>query len=113
MKVVQGSPWAHVCVFALAQGLQLWGLSVVKENAMTRTPSSQAHPSPNNDCSMQIIVVVVVISGRKRRAQELGSCWFPASRTSKAAGWPSAEAWRRVLKPTHEIMSEGLPQPDV
>ena len=80
---------------------------------MIATTSRQAHPSPSNDCSMQIIVVVVVMSDRKRRAKELGSCWFPSSRTSKAAGWPSAEAWRRVLKPTHEIMSEGLPQPDV
>ena len=88
-------------------------MPVVKTNAMSATTSSQVHPGPSNDISMQITVVVVVISGRKQQVEHPGSCWFPSPCSAKAEGWPSAEAWRRVLRPTHEIMSEGLPQPDV
>jgi hypothetical protein len=80
---------------------------------MSRTLSSQARPNPSKDCSAQIIAVVFVISGRKHQAQDPVSCWFPAACAAKAEEWPNAEARRRVFKPTHQLMCEGLPQPDI
>jgi hypothetical protein len=78
---------------------------------MSRTPSSQAHPSPGNDSSVQIIAVVVVISGRQRQVEEPDDCGFAAARAANTEEWPCAEAWRRLLRPTHELMCEGLPEP--
>ena len=80
---------------------------------MSATPSSQAHPSPGNDRSVQVMAIVVVINERQRHVEEPVSAWFAASCAAKAEEWPSAEARRRLLKPTHELMSEGLPQPDI
>ena len=80
---------------------------------MSRSLSNQAHPSSENDGSMQIMAIVVVISGRQRQVEEPVSCWFPAACATNAKERPSAEARRRLLRPTHEIMSEGLPQPEI
>lgn len=83
--------------------------------AMSATHSSQAHLRPNNDRSAQImaVVVVVVINGRQRQIQEPVGCGFAAACASNAEEWPSAEVRRRVFKPTHEILREGLPPPDI
>jgi hypothetical protein len=62
---------------------------------------------------VQIIAVVFVISGRKHRAQEPVGCRFAAACATNAEEWPSAEGWERVFKPTHELMCENLPEPDI
>jgi hypothetical protein len=80
---------------------------------MSRSLSNQAHPSPENDGSVQIMAVVVVISGQQRRVQDPVSCWFPAACAAKAEQWPSSEARRRVLVPSVELLRENLPEPDI
>jgi hypothetical protein len=80
---------------------------------MSRTPSSTARTNPSNDGSVQIIAIVVVILGRKQQAQKPVSRRCEAACAANTEEWPSAEAWRRVLKASHELMSEGLPQPDI
>jgi hypothetical protein len=86
---------------------------VGNENVMSATPSSQAHLRPRNGGSVQIMAIVVVIRGQQRQIQEPVGCGFAAACAAEAEEWPSAEARRRLLKPTHELMSEGLPQPDI
>jgi hypothetical protein len=93
--------------------LQLWGQRVVKKNAMSATPSSQACPSPSNEGFVQIMAVVFVISGRERQVEEPVSCGFASGGAANSQGWPSAEVRRRMFKPTHELMCENLPEPDI
>ena len=83
------------------------------ENAMSATHSSKARPGPSNDGFVQIMAVVFMISGRERQVEEPVGCPFAAARDANAEAWPSAEVRRRVFKPTYELMSEGLPQPDI
>jgi hypothetical protein len=62
---------------------------------------------------VQIIAVVFMISGRMKQVEEPVSCRFAAALAANTEEWPSAEARRRVFKPTHELMCEGLPPPDI
>jgi hypothetical protein len=80
---------------------------------MSATHSSQARLNPSNNGSVQIMAIVVVISGRQRQLEEPVSCRFAAACAANSEGWPSVEVRRRVFKPSHELMSEGLPQPEV
>jgi hypothetical protein len=80
---------------------------------MSRKPSSTARPNPSNDASVHVMAVLFVISGRKHQAEELVGCRFAADYAANAGEWPSAEARRRVFKPTHELMCENLPEPDI
>jgi hypothetical protein len=80
---------------------------------MSRTPTSQAHLSPSNDGSVHVMAVVFVISGRQRQVEEPVGCGFAAACAARAEEWPSAEAWRRVLVPSVELLRENLPEPQV
>lgn len=79
---------------------------------MSRTPSSQARPNPINDF-IQITTVVFVINGPQRQVDQPFGCQVAATCAADTEEWPSAEVRRRVFKPTHELMSEGLPQPAI
>lgn len=80
---------------------------------MSATPSSQVRPSPNNDRSVQIMAIVVVINGRQRQIQEPVGCRFAAACATEAEDWPDAEKWRRVFVPGFQLLREQLPEPEV
>jgi hypothetical protein len=80
---------------------------------MSATHSIKARAGPSNDGSVQIMAIVVVISGRHRQDQEPVGSGFAAACATNVEEWPSAEVRRRVFKPTHELMCENLPPPDV
>jgi hypothetical protein len=80
---------------------------------MSRTSSSQVHPNPGNDLSVQIMTIVVVISGPQRQLEEPVGCGFAAAHAANAEGMPSAEVRRRIFVPGYQLLQENLPQPQI
>jgi len=62
---------------------------------------------------MHIAVVVLVLGKRKHQGHQapFGRGLSPCS--TFADKYYPADAWTRVFKPTHEILAQGLPAPDV
>lgn len=62
---------------------------------------------PSSDAPMQIVVIVLVFSGQAL-AQESDAC-----NSVFADRHHPTDAWTRVFKPGHEILAQGLPEPEI
>jgi hypothetical protein len=80
---------------------------------MSRKPSNQARPSPSNDGSVQIVVVALVLGKWEHQGHQAASGSGVSPCSTLADNHHPTDACTRVFKPTHEILSEGLPAPDV
>jgi hypothetical protein len=56
---------------------------------------------------VQIVAIVLVFSGQAL-AQELDVC-----KSTRADKHHPIDAWMRVFRPSHELLREGLPAPEV
>ncbi|MEI7938508.1 MAG: hypothetical protein WCK27_17620 [Verrucomicrobiota bacterium] len=85
-----------------------------QESAM-RKHIPQLGPGSNlgRDEAIQLAVVVLVLGNRKPQGHQATSGMAASPCSTFANQHHPTDAWTRVFKPTHEILAQGLPAPDV
>jgi hypothetical protein len=72
-----------------------------------RNYTPQPGHRPSDATPVQIVAIVLVFNGQAQ-AQEPDVC-----KSTLADKHHPTDAWTRVFKPGHEILAQGLPEPEI
>jgi hypothetical protein len=77
------------------------------------TPLAGHLLNPGNDAPVQIVAIVLVLGKWEHQGHQAASGTSASSCSTFADKHHPTDAWTRVFKPSHEILRENLPEPEV
>jgi hypothetical protein len=78
-----------------------------------QSPAPRRRPRPSRGSAVQLVTVVLVFGDKTVHGHAAGSAVPPSPCSTFGDAYEPVEAWQRVFKPGHEIMAQGLPEPDI